>query len=268
MTSAAPHDTYWPAIPVTPNSPKADRRRAIMALIICFLLVLSLPAGALVASMLGLFGAENIEASYEDKDLDLTVDRLGVRLLGARDEFSSIWDLAQAELPDVPSDELNYNDFTWTYDNYVRNTIELDQSELMALLNEFAPTAFWTQDLQVRLHNDKTIEMSGLLRFGRALDELFAEERPEIPVPGFSKLSFCIRMCAEIYENQLSITLDELKIGVMPITEMVSLEYDSEYIERIYRIIPGLTIHSLELTSRGTIRLDMTMPQIIRAVAK
>ncbi len=252
--------------PIRPNDHKAARRKAIAAGVMVCLLIALIPLGLIAASMLGVFGPENIDADYDQTDLISAVNKLGLKYIAADgSDCDSLLELARKAADADWNQELSYSDFNWTYEDYTLAKVELSESELQALICEASPMAFWTDQLQVKISKKKTIELSALLKFDRVLSELFPVERAELPVSGFKKISVYLQARPSIYENQLELNTEEIKIGPLQIIDNAVLDQNAIYLERIYRVIPDLEIHSLELTSRGTIRLTMTIPHLISA---
>ncbi len=252
--------------PIKPNDHKAARRRAIALFILICLLIALIPLGLIAASMLGAFGPKSIDAGYNQTDLISAVNKLDLKFISADgSHYKSILELTKKEAGEAWNHDISHADFNWTYDNYTLAKVELSGAELQALICEASPLSLWTDQLQIKVSKDKTIELSALLKFDSVLSELFPQERAELPVSGFKRISVYLQARPSIYENQLELNTEEIKIGPLQIIDNALLDQNAIYLERIYRNVPDLIIHSLELTSRGTVRLTMTIPQSIRA---
>ncbi|NLW11445.1 MAG: hypothetical protein GX028_05445 [Clostridiaceae bacterium] len=255
--------------PISPNDHRAARNRAIAISVLVLLLLSLLPIGLLAASMLGAFGPRDIDGSYEQSDVTAVVAKLGLTYLASDGtKYDNLIALAEHEAQSEWDGSLSYSDFDWTYEEYMQMTIDLTAAELQALICEASPMVFWTDQLQLNILDRSRIEISALLEFDRVLNELFPQERSELPVSGFQQISFYLQAKPSIYENQLKLNTEEIKIGPLQVVENKVLDQNAVYLERIYRTVPDLVIHSLEITSRKTVKITMTIPCLISAEYK
>lgn len=252
--------------PISPNDHKAARRRAIAISVSACLLLLMIPFVLLAASMLGAFGPRDVGGSYEREDLEAIYAKIGLAYTAADGtELHGLVDLVEYEAKSTWNGNMSYSDFIWTYDDYGPVDLELTAAELQALICEASPMAFWTDQLQINVLDNSRVEISALLEFDRVLTELFPLERSELPVSGFRQINFYLLARPNIYENQLELNTDEIRIGPLQVVENKVLDQNAVYLERIYRTVPGLTIHSLEVTNHKTIRISMTIPRRVSA---
>lgn len=252
--------------PISPNNHRVARCKAITISVIACLLIALLPLGIIASSMLGAFGPQDINATYESDDLLSVLNKLNLKYLSDQgSNYSSLIELVQEEAQGRLVKDLNYGDFKWNYSDYKLVEAELTEAELQALICEASPFIFWSNQLQVKISKKKSIELSALLKFDRVLNELFPQEKAEVPVSGLKQISIYLQAKPTIYENQLELNTEEIKIGPLQIIENSLLDQNAVYLERVYTIVPELAIHSLHITSRGTMNISMTIPQTVKA---
>ena len=154
-------------------------------------------------------------------------------------------------------------DYTFEFSEYQEKQFELTPEEATAFVNEIAPNFTWFDKVQMKILPDGRTAGAYNVDFAKVKEELVPDAADLIP-PQFSKLlpdrfNLYLEGDMRIVENEVQVPerLDAVKVGNISLTPMLDNIDESaratvfDYAERIYKIIPGLVIHNLEVNDAG-----------------
>ncbi|NCC49410.1 MAG: hypothetical protein EOM13_10205 [Clostridia bacterium] len=257
----SPDPSYQAAAPggMPPMVPLPKKRRTGCLIVIIILLILLLAIAGLAAMVFGLFGPKNLGVEYTEADYQSAMEKIGTEIIFDGQEGDNLRELTL----ELKEDGTQYPvaEFDWQHDNFQRRSFELTPEEATALCNEIAPAFYWFERTQVDILPGGIVEASGTLRLRKALQDHYPELIDEVPFPIFRKVNLYARGGIEIRENSLDLAPDTFRTGPIEGISTDMLDENAHYFEPLYTSIPGLVIHSLEVTDEGTFAVDATIPQ-------
>ncbi|MBP7401262.1 MAG: zinc ribbon domain-containing protein [Clostridia bacterium] len=251
---AAPVYTGTPPVP----PPKKKRRTGCLILVLVAVAVL----GAAVWFALSLFGVlkpRDLGVRYTPKDVQSAMDKIGTEVTFEGKSGDALAALSKDYKKS--GEKLAVEDYVWTHSDYQEKSFTLTSAEATALLNEIAPAFWWFEDQQIRVLPGGRIEASGTGLLEKALDDLYPELREEVPFPVFEKVNLYARGEISITENRLELDADEFRTGPIEGVSADKLNENADLFEALYTSVPGLVIHSLEVTQDGQIAVSALIPQ-------
>lgn len=238
---------------------KKKRTGCLIAIII--LLILLLAVAGLAAMVFGLFGPKDLGVDYTEADYQSAMTKIGTVII-----FDGLeGDALRAKTLELKADKTEYliDDYDWQQADFQRRTFELTPEEATALCNEIAPAFYWFEQTQVDILPGGAVEASGTLRLRKALQDHYPDLMDEVPFPVFRKVNLYASGGIEISENNLDLAPDTFRTGPIEGISTKMLDENAHYFEPLYTSIPGLIIHSLEVTEDETFAVDATIPQRI-----
>ena len=250
-----------PAEKINAGKAKYSRFKLIAFSVASILLIASIPVIYLLHSIIGVDQVRDIDVDYSYEDYLSAVEKLGFEMnfeLQDKEilkEFTASSDKSKVSL---------YKDYEWIYSDYTEKEFELSENEINALMNEMMPLSFWFDNFQIKIQKDGNLEAAGTLLLANIATDLFPQKKEEIPFPLVKRINYYVISTLSIYENQLRINAEDFKTGKISLVSPDMLQYNSEYLEKIYTFVPELIIHSLEITEQQTIYVEASIPQSLQ----
>lgn len=267
--NAAPqHATPQRVVPLTdeprsqyPMSPPAPRRRRRTGCLVAVILVLAILGGIayLAAATFGLLAPSDLGVSYTEADYQSASKKIGTEITFEGKSGSALRSYTQ-ELKRTGT-KLNVNDYNWQHSDFQEKAFELTSAEATALVNEIAPAFYWFEKQQIKVGSNGQVEASGTLLLGKAMDELFPSYKAKVPFPILPQINLSAAGGISISENRLTLSAREFKTGPIQGITPQMLNENATLAESLYKSVPGLIIHKLEITSTGKIAVAALIPQ-------
>ena len=158
-------------------------------------------------------------------------------------------------------DKYPIGDYEWIHSDYQEKSFELTSEEATALINEIAPAFFWFENAQIKILDNGKVEAAGTLLLAKGLNDLYPDLVDQVPFPVFEKVNLAAGGGIGIVENRLTLSADSFMTGPVEGISAEMLNDNAGFFEPLYTSVPGLIIHKLEVTSRGTFQVDALIPQ-------
>lgn len=242
----------------TPPAPKRRRRTGCLVFVILALAILA-GIGYLAASTFGLLAPPSLGVTYTEADYQSAMTKIGTVVTFEGKSGAALRTYTQ-DLKKSGT-KLNVNDYTWQHSDYQERSFELTSAEATALVNEIAPGFYWFENQQIKAGNNGQVAASGTLLLGKAMDELFPSYKDKLPFPILPKVNLSAAGGISITENKLTLRASEFKTGPIPGITPQMLNDNASLAESLYKSVPGLVIHKLEITSAGKIAVSAKIPQ-------
>ncbi len=243
------------------------RRIGMKTLLVILSLIVAVVLYIVFTSFVG--RPKDLGIRYTDEDYDRFLTKTGVTV-DFLDMSESEW---QAYLDENERQILKIKDYAFAFSDYEEIRVMLSMAEATAFMNEFLPPFNWVEQSQVTLLENGHAAASFKVRFDIVQEELIADIVEQIPesVAGLIPSSFNLHIEGvpfTITENEITLPeqLDILSIGpvsLRPIigdTDQATRDWVMDHVERIYRQIPQLQIHSLSITPGGYFEFSGLVP--------
>jgi hypothetical protein len=234
--------------------PKKKSRAGLWIFII--LLVGIVGAGAYFIG--SLFGPKDLKVKYAATDFNNLMTKLGITI--------------EANGIDPTAEDLDINDYNWTFTDYKERNIEITQGEAMAFFNEIAPPFWWFKDTQIKVDDDGKILTSSSMDIDGILNDLYPDVSEYIPIPLPKKANLYTEGDFRIENNQIKMDPETIKLGNIKIPETYlqgeNLEVFSDELGRFIELIPGLDIKSAYLKPNGSFQFNAVIPTKITVTPK
>jgi len=260
--------------PAVPPAPKKKRRVGCLIVLIVFLVLIG--AGFFVFAKFAWMPPRDLGIRYTQADFDSAVQKVGLRV--------SYKDMGSNEMTEFidehAGEKFLIDDYNWEFSNFEERKFELTSAEATAFANEFLPLWSWFDKVQIKGRSDGSSAGSYQVHFDKIKQELIPDVVDQIP-PAVSNLlpdtfNLFLDGSFEIRENEASVPekLDRLTVGVVPLQPIIGDVSDSDremiynYVERLFKQIDGLVIHSLEVNSKGNFAISAYMPTLLTITDK
>ena len=254
-----PQPTFYPV-------KKKKKHIGLWITLALILIIISLVAAVFVISTL--LKPKDLGVKYTTADYESALTKTGISI-----NFKGMTgsDLEKYK-EDFDGEKLNINDYSWEFSDYQQKQFSLTPSEATALLNEIAPSFWWFDDLQVNVLEDGTLEGSSKVDIARLKTDLYSDIADQIPIPLPDKINIYSKGDLSITDNVISADPEIFEVGVVGIPDKYmtddSVNVMEEYFSRIYTVIPGLQIKSLNSDEDGNILFDGIIPQSVTVKPK
>jgi len=264
---AAQQPQFQPAYAGTPPYAPVKKKKHIgLWITIAILLSIIVLIGWFVNSLL--FSPKNLGVKYTQADYDSAIEKTGIQT--TFDGMSG--DELDQYIDSLNGQKLNIDDYNWEFTDYQQKSFTLTPSEASALLNGIAPAFWWFDNVQVNVLPDGTMEGSSTLDVKSIMNDLYSDVADQIPISLPQKVNIYSRGAISITDNKLTCDPQTFNIGPIALPEEYMTEESvnviSEYMERIYTIIPDMEINSLTTDTNGNIIFDGVIPQSITVTPK
>jgi len=229
-----------------------------MVFVVLILIILAVGA-YFAASTFGLLPPPDMGVTYTEADYQSAMKKIGTEITFDGKSGAALRTYTQ-ELKKSGT-KLNYKDYNWQHSDFQEKTFELTSAEATALVNEIAPAFYWFENQQIKAGTDGQVQASGTLLLGKAIDELYPSLKSQVPFPILPKVNLSAAGGISIRENKLSLSAREFKTGPIPGITPQMLNENASYAESLYKSVPGLIIHKLDVTSAGKIAVSALIPQ-------
>ena len=257
------------AASTTDAPPKRKRRTGLLVVLIILLVILG--AGLFAFAKFAWLPPRDLGIRYTQADFDSAVNKIGLRV-----DFNGMDSDELTEYIDEHAGEkLPIADFNWQFSDYQERSFELTPQEATAFANEIAPLLSWFDEVQIKGNSDGSSAGSYKVHFDKIKAELIPDVVDQIP-PAIANLlpdtfNLILSGSFEIMENELEVPdkLDQLDVGLIPMQPVIGDLTDNDraivfdYVERLYRQIDGLVIHSLGVNSKGNFAVSAYMPTTV-----
>jgi len=255
------------ADPSARTGPKRRRRPGCLLLSVLLLVILAVLATVTVMALLA--GPKDLDVRTTQADLDSFLKKSGVSV-----DFLGMDRQQQADfIRENGRATLSIADYAWTFSAYQEKAFELTPAEATAFINDLFPTFTWFEKAQVRVLASGKTAGSFRVHFDRIGQELIPDVIGQIPPFLTTLLPDRFNLYVEgkpfdINENEITLPeqLDVLKIGPVSLRPFIG-DTDAgfrtlimDYVERIYKQIPQLRIHSLRVNARGNFEFSGFIP--------
>lgn len=219
-----------------------------------------------VYASFSILGPKDLGVTYTEEDYLSALEKTGMEI-----EFEGMTGEELAEYKRI-EDKKSINDYNFEFSEYERKQFSLTAAESTALLNELAPGFWWFDDLQVKVNPDGTMEGSSTADIKRLKTDLFADVADDVPIPLPDTLNIYSKGTISVTNNQLTGNPESFYLGNVPLSEEYlseeSVDTMEEYFPRIYTVVPGLEINSLDSNSNGEFEFDGVIPQKVSVTKK
>ncbi|ATU08743.1 hypothetical protein [Methanohalophilus portucalensis] len=219
-----------------------------------------------VFASFSIMGPKDLGVTYSYEDYQNSLEKTGIQI-----EFEG---MTGEELEEYKknAEKKSFHDYEFEFSDYQQKQFVLTNSEATALLNEIAPGFWWFDDIQVKVNPDGSMEGSSKADIKRLENDLYTDIADDVPVPLPDNLNIYSKGNIKITNNQLTGDPESLYLGPVPLPEKY-MEEDSvqtmeEYIPRIYQVVPGLEITSLDANEKGEFVFDGVVPQKVTVTKK
>ena len=272
MPAPQPAQPQYAAPPYAP--PKKKRRTGCLVVLIILLVIMG--AGLLIFAKFAWLPPRDLGIRYTQADFDSAVNKIGLKV-----DFNGMdSDELTGYIDDHAGEKLPLDDFNWEFSDYEERSFELTPAEVTAFANEIAPLLSWFDNVQIKGNSDGSSAGSYKVHFDKIKDELIPDVVDQIP-PAIANLlpdTFNLYLAGSfaIKENEIAVPdkLDQLDVGLIPMQPVIGdlAENDRatvfDYVERLYKQIDGLVIHSLEVNSEGNFAVAAYMPTKVTVTDK
>jgi hypothetical protein len=277
-----PPQQFMPPQPPPPVQPAARPRRKRHIGCWIFLFLLLAIAGTVlyfVAKFIWL-PPKDLGIRYTQADFDSAMQKIGLHVDFEGKSSAELTQLIKENRDKrVPIDQ-----YKWDFSNYEERSFQLTPQEVTAFINEVAPPFSWFEDVQVKVLAGGRTAGSYRVRFDKIKTELIPDVADMIPkaISRYLPNTFNLYMEGSfvIKENEIIVTekLDRLDVGAInmqPVIEGITGQVTDElrdtifnYVERIYKQIPDLVIHSLKINNSGNYEISAYMPTKVTVTSK
>ncbi|SFM31981.1 hypothetical protein [Methanolobus profundi] len=219
-----------------------------------------------VYASFSILGPKDLGVEYTHEDYLSALEKTGMQI-----EFEG---MTGEELEEYKqnAEKKSINDYNFEFSDYERKEFTLTAAESTALLNEIAPGFWWFDDLQVKVLPDGTMEGSSTADIGRLKTDLYSDVADDVPLPLPDKLNIYSKGRISVTNNQLSGDPESFYLGPVSLPEKYmeeeSVDVMEEYFPRIYTVVPGLEITSLDSNENGEFVFDGVIPQKVSVTKK
>lgn len=244
----------------TSKGPKKKRGMGCLVVLVIVLGIIGV-VGYFAANVFGLLPPKNLGITYTEADFQSALAKIGTEIVfegKSGDELRAYTKQLKKE-----GTKFSIDDFEWYHSDYQRKQFELTSQEATAFLNEIAPGFWWFENQQIKVLSDGTIEASGTGLLRKALNDLHPHLIGVIPIPIFERVNLYAKGRISINENNLYLNAESFSIGGIAAVSATDLNQNAHYFEALYKSVPGLVIHSLEVKDNGNIAVDALIPQKI-----
>ena len=268
LTASQPvHEAGSRDNPSAHTVPKRRHRPGCLLLTVLLLAILAVLAYVATAALLA--GPKDLDVRATQADLDSVLKKSGVSV-----DFLG---MDRQQLADFIRKNGRANqtigDYAWTFSDYQEKTFELTTAEATAFINDLFPAFTWFEKTQVRMLDDGKAAGSFRVHFDRIGQELIPDAIGQIPPALAAFLPDRFNLYVEgkpfvITENEITLPaqLAVLKVGPVSLRPFIG-DTDAgfrtmimDYVERIYKQIPQLRIHSLKVNARGNFEFSGLIP--------
>lgn len=219
-----------------------------------------------VYASFSILGPKDLGVEYTHEDYLSALEKTGMQI-----EFEG---MTGEELEEYKqnAEKKSINDYNFEFSDYERKEFTLTAAESTALLNEVAPGFWWFDDLQVKVLPDGTMEGSSTADIGRLKSDLYSDVADDVPLPLPDNLNIYSKGHISVTNNQLNGEPESFYLGPVPLPgkymEEESVDVMEEYFPRIYTVVPGLEITSLDSNEDGEFVFDGVIPQKVSVTRK
>jgi hypothetical protein len=214
-------------------------------------------------------GLSDIMGSNRPRDLGVKYTATDLKSMMAKNGVQDV------VLPDtnVPEQSLMFSG-SRTYKN------TFTQEELTARMNDYGKVKYnAVSDMQLRINDDGTVEMSGKLDLNNAAACAAAFRMPKADFQELepyldkakilnSKPAFYVKGTVKVVNNQIDMDVDKAEVGKVPLPmDKIPMDYVVRKSETIIGNIPGLDIKNLEFKD-GKMSFDGSVPAKVSAAIK
>jgi len=212
-----------------------------------------------VFASFSIMGPKDLGVTYTHEDYQNALAKTGIQI-----EFEGMTG-DELEGYKMNAEPKSFHDYDFEFSDYQHKEFTLSNSEATALLNEIAPGFWWFDDLQVKVNPDGSMEGSSKADIKRLKHDLYSDVADDVPLPLPDRLNIYSKGHTTIENNQLNFNPDSFYLGSAPLPGRY-LEDDSvrtmeQYLPRIYEVVPGLEIRSLDANDDGEFVFDGVIPQ-------
>ena len=262
--------------PGQPVPPRARRRGPGGCLIVFLVLLLALAGGGFYFYATTFLFPKDLGIRYTQADFDSALEKTGLTV----DFLGKDTDGLTAFIKEQKGKKLPLADYTFAFSDYQEKQFELTPEEATAFVNEIAPNFTWFDKVQMKILPDGRTAGSYQVDFAKVKQELIPDAANLIPAQFAKFLPDRFNLYLEgdmrIVENVVQVPerLDEVQVGNVSLTPMMDNLDDAaratvfDYAERIYKIIPGLVIHKLEVNEAGNWDFSGNIPTKVTVTGK
>lgn len=255
VNAGAPAPVYTAPSAAVSAPPVKKKKKGLRALIITLIVLLILGAGGFAAYQF-LLGKTDLGVAYTDADTKSVMGKIGLTI-------------DSSKVPKGGSTKIG--DYNWTFSNYQRKTFNVTPAEAMAFFNTIAPGFWWFDNTQIKIGTDGSIITSSTLNIGKMKNELFPDVAKYIPIPLPDSAGLYTKGQFSIVNNKISMNPETIKVGAVEVPKDYltgsNLTTFSGYLERIYKVIPGLEIYSAKQQGTGFV-FDGKIPTKVTVTPK
>lgn len=265
----------YPPVPPSRPAPRRKRRTGCLVLVIIVFLIVLVLGYIGVSTFLG--RPKDLNIRYTQADFDSVMKKTGLNV----DFMGMNTTQLTAFIKENEGKQLNIDDYSWTFSDFQEKKFELTQAEASAFINEIAPQFTWFDEAQVAVLSNGKAAGSYRVHFDKVKLELIADVVSQIP-PAISALLpdtfnlYIVGTPFAITENEITMPaqLDELKVGpvsLRPIigdTDAATRNMVMDYVERIYKQIPQLKIHTLKINANKNFEFSGYIPTKVKVTKK
>lgn len=247
--------------------PKRRRKPGCLVLVVLLLAILAVLAYVAAAALLA--GPKDLDVRATQADLDSVLKKSGVSVDFLGMDRQQLADFIRAN---GRANQM-IGEYAWTFSAYQEKSFELTPAEATAFINDLFPVFTWFEKAQVRVLASGKAAGSFRVHFDRIGQELIPDVIGQIPPALAVLLPDRFNLYVEgkpfvITENEITLPeqLSVLKVGPVSLRPFIG-DTDAgfrtmimDYVERIYKQIPQLRIHSLKVNARGNFEFSGLIP--------
>ena len=242
------------------------KKKTIITLTIVFILIL---VGIwFFGSLFGLLKPKDLGIRYTKEDYKNVLEKTGLEVVFEGKTGNDL----EAYINSTKDEELYINDYNFTFSEYEHKTFIVTPSEATAFLNEFAPSFFWFNNMQVNVLADGTMEESSTVNIDKLKVDLYSDVEKDIPIPIPSKVNVYSKGVFTVKDNKLTLQPEQILVGKIPVPQKYlegnNLSIFSKYLERIYNVVPDFKVYSFESDGKGNFSFDGIIPQKVTVTKK
>ncbi|WP_340818088.1 hypothetical protein [Methanolobus sp. WCC4] len=244
----------------------SSNEKGNMKLVFLAVIVVILGSVLWVSASFSILGPKDLGVEYTHEDYVSALEKTGMQI-----EFEGMTGEELEEYKQT-AEKKSINDYNFEFSDYERKEFTLTAAESTALLNEIAPGFWWFDDLQVKVLPDGTMEGSSTADIGRLKTDLYSDVADDVPFPLPDKLNIYSKGRISVTNNQLSGDPESFYLGPVSLPDSYledeSVSVMEEYFPRIYTVVPGLEITSLDSNENGEFVFDGVIPQKVSVTKK
>ncbi|XMB67390.1 hypothetical protein RI065_02395 [Mycoplasmatota bacterium zrk1] len=188
------------------------------------------------------FGPKDLGVKYTEDDLS----RISLAIGGDR-----------IYPDDMSEDDDIFEDYYLNYSDPKAYNLEITGPELGAIIEEILPPAFPIKDLQMKINDDDSVEVSCRANIGVLVEHFFSDVADDIPIKLPEKANIYLKGKLETTNGVSEVNIDEAKIGSISIPskyltpeKQVSI---ARYADRFQTAAPGVVIRKLSFDNNKII---------------